>query len=77
MMTTPTTALSPEWDRGFDEAFTDLVNSDAELVRGEFDTLIAAAWQPPSQSNPATSPTPTPFSDPPRRDDASMRSEGR
>ena len=28
------TALSPEWDRGFDEAFVELVSSDPDLTRG-------------------------------------------
>jgi hypothetical protein len=41
------TALSPEWDRWFDEAFTDLVTGDQELVRAEFDALIAACWSSP------------------------------
>ena len=36
------TALSPEWDRGFDEAFTELISSDPDLVRTEFDALIGA-----------------------------------
>ena len=34
------TGLSPEWDRRFDAAFTDLISSDADLVRIEFDALI-------------------------------------
>jgi hypothetical protein len=38
------TALSPEWDRGFDEAFTELVTSDPDLVRDEFDALVGASW---------------------------------
>jgi hypothetical protein len=41
------TALSPEWDRGFDEAFADLVSGDPDLVRAEFDALIGAVWQEP------------------------------
>ena len=41
------TALSPEWDRGFDAAFTELVSGDPELVRDEFDALIAAEWPAP------------------------------
>jgi hypothetical protein len=32
--------LSPEWDRWFDEEFTDLVVSDPEWVRAEFASLI-------------------------------------
>jgi hypothetical protein len=41
------TALSPEWDRGFDEAFTELVSSDPDLVRAEFDALIGASFNEP------------------------------
>ena len=41
------TALSPEWDRWFDETFTDLVCSDDDLVRAEFDALIRSSWRPP------------------------------
>jgi len=36
------TALSPEWDRWFDEAFTDLVTSDPDLLRTEFAAVIDA-----------------------------------
>jgi hypothetical protein len=44
------TGLSPEWDRWFDEEFTDLVASDEELLRAEFDELITSSWpQPPSR----------------------------
>lgn len=38
------TGLSPEWDRGFDEAFTDLVSRDDDLVRAEFISLTRAFW---------------------------------
>jgi hypothetical protein len=48
------TGLSPEWDRWFDEAFTDLVARDDELIRQEFDALIGASWQDPA-------PPPVPF----------------
>jgi hypothetical protein len=41
------TALSPEWDRGFDEAFTELISSDPDLVRAEFDALIGASFNEP------------------------------
>jgi hypothetical protein len=41
------TALSPEWDRGFDEAFTELITSDPDLVRTEFDALIGASFNEP------------------------------
>jgi hypothetical protein len=52
------TALSPEWDRGFDEAFTDLVTSDPDLVRDEFDALIGANWnEPPEPPAPPAPPT--------------------
>jgi hypothetical protein len=47
------TGLSPEWDRGFDDAFTELVCSDDELVRAEFDALIRASWRPPAPPAPA------------------------
>jgi hypothetical protein len=47
-MAQPKTALSPEWDRWFDETFADLVSSDEELTRGEFDALISASWLPPA-----------------------------
>jgi hypothetical protein len=48
------TGLSPEWDRWFDEAFTDLITGDDNLVRSEFDDLIASSW--PSPSPPASPP---------------------
>ena len=38
-MSGPTTALSPEWDRWFDETFTDLISTDEELMRAEFDRV--------------------------------------
>jgi hypothetical protein len=44
------TALSPEWDRGFDEAFTELISSDPDLVRTEFDALIGASFNEPPRS---------------------------
>jgi hypothetical protein len=50
------TALSPEWDRGFDEAFTDLVTADSDWVRDEFDALIGANFDEP----PAPPPPPAP-----------------
>jgi hypothetical protein len=44
-----------EWDGGFDEAFTELISSDPELVRAEFDALMGAAFDgPPAPSAPAT-----------------------
>jgi hypothetical protein len=45
-MASPGTGLSPEWDRWFDEAFTDLISSDDELVRAEFEALVDAAERP-------------------------------
>jgi hypothetical protein len=53
------TGLSPEWDRWFDEEFTDLVTCDEDLVRQEFDALIDASWRPappPSPPAPPVSP---------------------
>jgi len=38
------TGLSPEWDRGFDEAFIDLVSHDDDLVRAEFTGLMQRSW---------------------------------
>ncbi|GAB2583230.1 hypothetical protein Aab01nite_84510 [Paractinoplanes abujensis] len=59
------TALSPEWDRGFDEAFAELVSNDPDLVQAEFDDLIAASW--PDASGPAPPSDPTARSAPPPR----------
>jgi hypothetical protein len=54
------TALSPEWDRGFDDAFADLVSSDPDLVRSEFDALIGACWdEPPAPPPPSARPVPS------------------
>ena len=50
------TALSPEWDHGFDEAFTDLVTADPDLVREEFDAIVGANFTEPPE--PATPPAP-------------------
>jgi hypothetical protein len=51
------TALSPEWDRGFDEAFTELITSDPDLVRDEFDALIGASFdEPPTPPAPPVPP---------------------
>jgi hypothetical protein len=64
------TALSPEWDRGFDEAFADLVTSDPDLVRDEFDALIGANWsEPPEPPAPPAPPAGRP--EPPRSPDDS------
>jgi hypothetical protein len=59
------TALSPEWDRGFDEAFTDLVTADRGWVRDEFDALIGANYnEPPEPPEPPAPPAGRP--EPPR-----------
>jgi hypothetical protein len=51
-MAQPNTGLSPEWDRWFDETFTDLITGDDELTRAEFDALIASSWPaPPAPSD--------------------------
>ena len=50
------TALSPEWDRGFDEAFTELISSDPDLVREEFDALIGANFNEPPEPPGASAP---------------------
>jgi hypothetical protein len=49
--------LSPEWDRWFDEAFTELITSDEGLVQAEFDALIGALWWQLPPSPPAASAT--------------------
>jgi hypothetical protein len=55
------TALSPEWDRGFDEAFTELITSDPDLVRTEFDALIGASFdEPPTPPAPPAPPNAEP-----------------
>jgi hypothetical protein len=54
------TGLSPEWDHWFDEAFTDLITQDEELVRQEFDALIGASWHRPSPPSPPPSAPPAP-----------------
>jgi len=55
------TALSPEWDRGFDEAFTELITSDPDLVRTEFDALIGAGFnEPPTPPAPPAPPAAEP-----------------
>ena len=54
------TALSPEWDRGFDEAFTELITSDPDLVCSEFDALIGAGFnEPPTPPTPPAPPVPS------------------
>jgi len=47
------TGLSPEWDRWFDEQFADLIATDEELLRAEFDDLMSSSWpQPPTPPSP-------------------------
>ncbi|MEU4221207.1 hypothetical protein [Actinoplanes sp. NPDC026623] len=47
------TGLPPEWDRWFDEEFTDLIASDEDLLRAEFDDFISSSWpQPPTRTSP-------------------------
>ena len=41
------TGLSPEWDRGFDEAFTDLVCRDADFIHTSFAALTRKSWPTP------------------------------
>jgi hypothetical protein len=58
------TALSPEWDRGIDEALTELISGDPDLVRAEFNALIGASFtEPPAPPAPPapsdTQPAPT------------------
>jgi hypothetical protein len=60
-MAQPNTALSPEWDRWFDETFTDLITGDTDLTRAEFDALITASW--PSPPAPSGSPSCAPDTD--------------
>jgi hypothetical protein len=70
------TALSPEWDRGFDEAFTDLVTSDPDLVRDEFDALVGANWNEPPESPPPPAPATGPSQAPPPRSRPGDRETG-
>jgi hypothetical protein len=57
-MAQPNTALSPEWDRWFDETFTDLITSDDELTGAEFEALITASWPAPPAPPGTTAPCP-------------------
>jgi hypothetical protein len=54
------TALSPEWDRGFDQAFADLISGEPDLMRAEFDNLIGEVWTPPSSRTPPPAELPRP-----------------
>ncbi|MEU7901689.1 hypothetical protein [Actinoplanes sp. NPDC049118] len=59
------TALSPEWDRGVDEAFAEIVSGDRDLVRAEFEAIVGAAFdeppEPPAPPAPsAVQPAPPP-----------------
>jgi hypothetical protein len=73
------TGLSPEWDRWFDEAFTDLIINDDDLVREEFDALVGASWpnHPPPAPPPAASPAAAPDPSPERRPTSPSEGSGR
>jgi hypothetical protein len=45
-MRSPRTGLSPDWGRGFNEAFADMISHDDDLVRAEFTDLTRRAWRP-------------------------------
>ena len=64
------TGLSPEWDRGFDEEFAELISSDPDLVQAEFDALIGACWTEPPPVEPPASPATRPPPLPPPPDPA-------
>ena len=72
------TGLSPEWDRWFDEVFTDLISNDDDLVREEFDALVNASWPkyPPPAPPPAASPATAPDPQPERRPSPEFRNAG-
>jgi hypothetical protein len=67
------TALSPEWDRGSDADFADLICSDDEWVRAEFDALVRASWGPPVPPAPPAPPATGPYADPPGAGPAGRR----
>ena len=68
------TALSPEWDRGSDADFADLICSDDEWVRAEFDALVRASWRPPVPPAPPAPPATGPSEpDPPAAGPAGRR----
>jgi len=50
-------SLNPEWDHWFDEAFTDLVTGDDDLVQAEFAEMMEATWRPFPAAPPASPPT--------------------
>jgi len=70
------TGLSPEWDRWFDEEFTDLLSSDQDWVSAEFDALIAASWPPPPPVPPVPAPAAAPGHQPPGQPPAVDDSRG-
>ncbi|MEV4137015.1 hypothetical protein AB0J72_33190 [Dactylosporangium sp. NPDC049742] len=49
------TGLSPEWDRGFDAAFAELIGHDHDFVDTEFTALTTANWPAPPDSPPPAS----------------------
>ncbi|WP_433221066.1 hypothetical protein ACQP00_19515 [Dactylosporangium sp. CS-047395] len=55
MMPGARTGLSPEWDRGFDAAFVELISHDHDFVDTEFTSLTTANWPAPPASPPAAS----------------------
>jgi len=74
------TALSPEWDRGFDEAFTELICGDPDLVRTEFDALIGASFDPPPPPAPPAPSTVPPVPSHPQSDSSpapTVKDDGR
>jgi hypothetical protein len=60
------TALSPEWEHGFDDEFAAIVTGDPELVQAEFDALIDACWsEPPDEPGPGAARSDSPPVEPP------------
>ncbi|WP_433221661.1 hypothetical protein ACQP00_21275 [Dactylosporangium sp. CS-047395] len=49
------TGLSPEWDRGFDAAFAELISRDHDVVDTEFTSITTANWPAPPASPPPAS----------------------
>ncbi|WP_426513603.1 hypothetical protein ACPPVO_25165 [Dactylosporangium sp. McL0621] len=55
----PRTGLSPEWDRGFDAMFAELVSRDTDFVDTEFASLTEANWPASAGGQPPASETTT------------------
>jgi hypothetical protein len=67
-------ALSPEWEHGFNDQFTEIVTGDPDLVKAEFDALIGACWEePPQEPGPAASRSESPPAQPPTVNPAPSR----